>query len=77
MRKKWLFCAYYNELLYIEKKPYFSKEFSDFEEMKVFSAKHSNNEKSAHPGYVSMYWEVPSKNSDDKLFITSDRAEDG
>lgn len=55
------FCAYKSTEDYNLGNHYFIKDFDDFDEMKGFSAKHSEKEKTAHPGYCSTYWKVNAK----------------
>ena len=51
----WYFSAYKNELDYKNIKPFFVKKFSNFNEMKTFSAKHSNKYISKYPEYCANY----------------------
>lgn len=51
----WRFIAFKSIEDYNNAKPYFEKLFKDHTELKVFSAKHSKEEKVLHPEYVSTY----------------------
>lgn len=54
----WRFCAYKTEEDYESGEHYFMKDFLDHTEMKVFSGKHSAEEKPLHIDYCSMYWKI-------------------
>lgn len=51
----WVFSAYASEEDYKNKKSFYEKEFVDHTTMKVFSAKHSAENKKEYPEYVSDY----------------------
>lgn len=52
----WLFSAFENDSKYKNNEPFYSKVFFDHAEMKTFSTKHSFENKSKFPNYVSNYW---------------------
>jgi len=54
----WRFCTYKTVEDYEKGKHYFIKNFFDHTEMKVFSGKHSANEKTLYPNYCSTYFHI-------------------
>jgi hypothetical protein len=54
-KNKWRFFAYKTEEDYNNSNPYFIKEFDDHTELKVFSGKHSAQEKIVYRQYCSTY----------------------
>jgi len=53
----WVFTQYYHEDFY----PFFFfdyREFSDFEEMKIYSGEQSVLYSKNYPEYCSMYWKI-------------------
>lgn len=53
---KWMFCAWKSDIEYNEKcTPYFSKEFTNHNELKTFSGDHHAEVRMKYPDYVSDY----------------------
>lgn len=57
-KEYWVFMAFENNEKYEECKPFYTDVFFDFNDMKVFSAKHSANCKGIKEDYVSSYDKV-------------------
>ena len=54
----WRFRAYESESYYERGEFFFEKMFNDHTEMKVFSSRHSYENRQKFPDYCSMYWRV-------------------
>ena len=54
----WRFRAYESEAHYEKDDFFFERMFNDHTKMKVFSSKHSYNNRQKYPEYCSMYWRV-------------------